>query len=238
MSPLEKDLKEGQKWEFDESVAQNFDDMLERSIPQYEMMRDLVTKTASRFARKHTTVVDLGCSRGEALARVALATENVPLFYLGVEVSEPMRKAAEDRFEGYPAAILDTDLRHAFPPVSPPPSVVMSVLTLQFIPIEYRQRVVRRAYESLSDGGAFILVEKVLGETADIDEFFVDTYLDLKKDHGYDQEEIDRKKMSLEGVLVPVTASWNVELLKQAGFREIDCFWRWGNFAGWIGLKT
>ena len=42
---------------------------------------------------------------------------------------------------------------------------------------------------------------------------------------------------SLEGVLVPVTASWNEELLAKAGFKQIDCFWRWMNFAGWIAIK-
>ncbi|GAB7188362.1 hypothetical protein ATKI12_8193 [Kitasatospora sp. Ki12] len=30
----------------------------------------------------------------------------------------------------------------------------------------------------------------------------------------------------------------NVELLGQAGFQRVDCFWRWMNFAGWIAVKT
>ncbi|MGH3921557.1 MAG: hypothetical protein ACRDS1_01640 [Pseudonocardiaceae bacterium] len=42
----------------------------------------------------------------------------------------------------------------------------------------------------------------------------------------YTQEEIDRKRLSLEGVLVPVTAKWNVEMLRAAGFQQVDCFWR------------
>lgn len=33
------------------------------------------------------------------------------------------------------------------------------------------------------------------------------------------------------------TAKWNEELLQMSGFREIDCFWRWVNFAGWIAVK-
>ena len=50
-------------------------------------------------------------------------------------------------------------------------------------------------------------------------------------------DDIDRKALSLEGVLVPVTAKWNEELLQMAGFRQVDCFWRWMNFAGWIAIK-
>jgi tRNA (cmo5U34)-methyltransferase len=81
------------------------------------------------------------------------------------------------------------------------------------------------------------LVEKVLGETAPIDALMTRLYYGLKASNGYSQDQIDRKRLSLEGVLVPVTARWNEELLKQAGFRQIDCFWRWMNFAGWVAIK-
>jgi hypothetical protein len=38
-------------------------------------------------------------------------------------------------------------------------------------------------------------------------------------------------------VLVPVTARWNEELLASAGFRQVDAFWRYMNFVGWIAIK-
>ena len=85
--------------------------------------------------------------------------------------------------------------------------------------------------------GAFVFVEKVLGNTADLDDLMVKLYLTLKGKNQYSDKQIERKKMSLEGVLVPVTAKWNEELLKMAGFKEIDCFWRWMNFAGWVATK-
>mgnify|MGYP001601651293 CR=1 FL=1 len=65
----------------------------------------------------------------------------------------------------------------------------------------------------------------------------VDAYHELKERHGYSREEIDRKRLALEGVLVPVTARWNEDMLRRAGFREVDCVWRWMNFAGWGAVK-
>src|SRR5262249_48396189 len=70
-----------------------------------------------------------------------------------------------------------------------------------------------------------------------IDGLMVDLYYRLKRENGYTREEIDRKRFALEGVLVPVTARWNEELLRGAGFRQVDYFWRWMNFAGWIAVK-
>mgnify|MGYP002682876247 CR=1 FL=1 len=51
------------------------------------------------------------------------------------------------------------------------------------------------------------------------------------------RNEIERKRLSLEGVQVPVTARWNEDMLRSAGFDKIECFWRWMNFAGWVAIK-
>jgi len=113
----------------------------------------------------------------------------------------------------------------------------LCVLTLQFIPIEYRQRLLRKIYESTEKGGVIILVEKILGNSALIDDVLLKKYYQMKEDNGYSSEDIARKRLSLEGVLVPMTAKWNEDMLYSAGFNYVDCFWRYLNFAGWIGVK-
>src|SRR2546422_165117 len=104
--------------------------------------------------------------------------------------------------------------------------------------IEHGLRILEDIHAALLPGGAFIFVEKVIGATAALDRDFVALYHEFKRAGGYTSEEIERKRLSLEGVLVPVTARWNEELLKTAGFRQTDCFWRWMNFAGWIAVKS
>lgn len=226
------------KWEFDGEVAHVFDDMLARSIPQYDIMRQACYDLACQYRQPKTDIVDLGCSRGEAIARL-VEKYGAWNHFTGVEVSQPMLEACRKRFEGYINAsvvdIKELDLRTSYPAVKA--SVTLCVLTLQFTPIEYRQRILRSIYNSLVPGGALILVEKVLGADADLNEVMVKLYYELKASNGYTQEQIERKRLSLEGVLVPVTAKWNEELLKMAGFTYVDCFWRWFNFAGWVAIK-
>lgn len=225
-------------WEFDEEVTRVFDNMLERSIPQYEVMRETVLDMVDMYAPMGSTVVDLGAARGEATARL-LDREGAHLRYLLVESSAPMANALRERFknwiEGGFVDVKELDLRHEYPVQVC--SVVMSVLTLQFVPIEYRQGIVSKAFKNLAPGGAFILVEKVLGQTSELDANMVKLYLKSKREQGYTKEEIDRKRLSLEGRLVPITARWNEDLLRSAGFTQIDCFWRHLNFAAWVALK-
>jgi tRNA (cmo5U34)-methyltransferase len=226
------------RWAFDDQVTAAFDDMLRRSIPQYEVMREAVFKLACRYVKPKTAIVDLGCSRGEALAPFVdrFGAQNR---FIGLEASEPMLAASRERFRGLIdcglVEIRKADLRRGFAPADA--SVVLSVLTLQFIPIEYRQALVAAIYAALRPGGALLVVEKVLGAGAEIDAAFVEEYYRGKQDNGYSAEDVERKRLALEGVLVPVTAAWNVELLRAAGFDRIDCFWRWMNFAGWLAIK-
>lgn len=223
-------LPEG-SWEFDNDVTAVFDDMLARSIPQYAVMRQAVSDLAANYLPATGTVIDLGCSRGEALKQ--LATRRPDARYIGIEISDPMVVAAS---ESAPFAdIRKLDLRRDYPQEFA--NVTLCILTLQFTPIEYRQQILRRVYEHTSPNGVLVIVEKIIGATAQIDSEMVRLYYGLKGSNGYSPEQIERKRLSLEGVLVPVTAKWNEELLYTAGFTQVDCFWRWMNFAGWIAVQ-
>lgn len=226
------------KWEFDEQVTACFDDMLARSIPQYEVMRKACFELACRYQQPKTHIVDLGCSRGGAIAEV-VCKFGAYNRYVGVDVSAPMLAAARERFKGMIDAgvvdIRECDLRTDYPPCMA--SVTLCVLTLQFTPIEYRPHILQRIYDHTVPGGALIIVEKLLGSNAHTDKMLVDLYYSMKSEHGYSQEEIQRKRLALEGVLVPMTAKANEDFLRDAGFRNIECFWRFFNFAGWVALK-
>lgn len=232
-------LPTSERWTFDQSVSDVFDDMLRRSIPQYDIMRESVFTVASSFVRPHTQIVDLGCARGEALAPFVAANGSQNR-HIGVDVSAPMLDAARQRFTTEIAAGLvgfsSLDLRTAYPDGDA--SLTLCVLTLQFIPIDYRQRILQNIYRNTVVGGAVVLVEKVLGASASVGQLMIQLYHAHKARNGYSADEIERKRLALEGILVPVTARWNEDMLHTAGFSEVDCFWRWMNFAGWIAVKT
>jgi tRNA (cmo5U34)-methyltransferase len=234
---VDQTLTEG-KWHFDDGVTDVFNDMLERSIPQYEVMRETCFNLACQYVKPKTDIVDLGCSRGEAIAGLVRKFGAYNRF-IGIEVSKPMIEACCKRFEGYIKSnvveIREHDLRTGYPPVLA--SVTLAVLTIQFTPIEYRLRILSDIYEHTISSGAFIFIEKVLGASASLDRLMVSQYYDMKRHNGYTDDQIERKRLSLEGVLVPVTAKWNEELLRMSGWKEIDCFWRWMNFAGWVAIK-
>lgn len=256
MSNIDTTMPAG-KWEFNEPVAAVFDNMLQNSIPSYDRMRDLTFRLGRRFVTPGSTIVDLGASLGRAIE--PFCKEFGPYMYHHAadrpepdsetgnhyslyEVAPAMRERllqnevlneANAKLES--ESLVDVDTFRFSEQVEC--SLILSVLTLQFTPIEHRQHILEKVYDSLQTGGAFILVEKVLGDDNYLDNLLVDTYYQMKGGNGYSQESIATKRKSLEGVLVPVKAAWNEELLRKAGFNRVECFYRDLNFAGWIAIK-
>lgn len=229
----------GDKWEFDASVTDVFDDMLTRSIPQLETMRSATRRLASSFFKPQTSIYDLGCSRGDVLWSMFNEFGGQAM-YVGVEISKPMIDACRDRFRSLIECGVITlrhhDMRDGLEVHNA--SIVASVLTLQFVPINYRQAIISSVYDGLRNGGAFLFVEKVLGASAELDSAMIRHYHELKARNGYPEDEIERKRLALEGVLVPLSVAANIDLLSMAGFRHIDCYWRWMNFAGFVAVKS
>jgi tRNA (cmo5U34)-methyltransferase len=228
----------GERWTFDQSVAQVFDDMLRRSIPQYDVMRCAVFDVGSRFVQPATDIVDLGCARGDALA-VFLHVFGGANRYVATDTSGPMLDAARARFadaiESGLVTVTDADLCREYPAVRA--SLTLCVLTLQFTPVDLRQHIVDQIFAATVSGGALILVEKLRGGTPRSERWLVENYHAMKAANGYSAEEIERKRLALEGVLVPQTARANEQLLARAGFADVECFWRWMNFASWVAVK-
>lgn len=223
------------KFTFNELVASCFGDMLKRSVPEHDTMRELVTIVGERYVRPNATIVDVGCSWGDAVCPFVERHNAENDFYL-CDTSDPMLEVCRDRFDPIESVKVENhDIRDGLSVSNA--CLILSVLTVQFTPIEKRHRILKSFYDALSDGGALIYVEKVLGDTAELDSMMVNSYYEMKERNGYTKGQIESKRLSLEGTLIPITAKWNEDLLRASGFTQVDCFWRSLNFAGWVAVK-
>ena len=226
------------KFEFDERVASVFDDMLERSVPMYHECRDLTVNWCLRLARPESCIYDLGCSTGTLLHQLAQKLPEVSgLRLIGLDNSKPMLDKAREKLNGLPHCVelLEADLDGDFSPEGAC-AVVMNY-TLQFIAPDRRKVLLEKIFNGLLPGGGFILIEKVLSEDARLSDTFVEMHHDFKRDRGYSELEIARKRDALENVLIPWKLSRTTELLRQVGFGAVDVFFKWNNFAGLVALK-
>ena len=227
-------------FDFGAKTAAVFDDMLGRSVPFYAEIQRMIGELAADYAAEGTSIYDLGCSTGTTILKIG---EHVPLErnvrYVGVDNSPEMldkarRKLTESRFDR-PFELECVDLNNGVRIDNA--SVVLLVLTLQFIRPMHRHRLIRNIYEGLAENGAVILVEKVLGENSEFNRLFIHHYYEMKRENGYSDLEIAQKREALENILVPYRLEENKELLREQGFRHVDVFFKWYNFCAIIATK-
>ena len=98
---LFKHKRTAKEFQFDEHVADVFDDMLDRSIPFY---RHVITMTGDLLRsrlRSGDHVVDLGCSTGTTLIFLAEGLKNLELSFTGIDNSVPMLERARRKSEAF-----------------------------------------------------------------------------------------------------------------------------------------
>ena len=223
---------------FGEKVASVFDDMLDRSVPFYREIQRMIAEMAGDFAVEGTNIYDLGCSTGNTLLSLDSAISKGVRF-IGVDYSHEMLKRCRQNLQrsGFDREheLICADLNQGIDIQNA--SMVLMVLTLQFVRPLYRDTLAKAILQGLNENGAFVLVEKVLGEDSVFNRLFIKYYYDLKKRHGYSDLEIAQKREALENVLVPYKLLENREMLLRAGFRYCDVFFKWYNFCGILALK-
>lgn len=223
------------QFEFDEAVASVFDDMLDRSIPFYAQVLSLVGDFALSFSIKNQTITDLGCSTANTLLYI-YKNSKIPLNFIGVDNSYAMIEQARKKALAYSANItfLQDDITKVKLTKS---SVIIANYMFQFIRPQQRDVLVKNIYESLEDNGVCIFSEKIIYEDKKLNKIMIDMYLKFKKQQGYSEFEISQKREALENVLVPYTEKENKKLMEDAGFKNTECIFKWGNFATFLSTK-
>jgi tRNA (cmo5U34)-methyltransferase len=223
---------------FGPETAAVFDDMLNRSVPFYAEIQRMIAEIAEDFAVDRTNVYDLGCSTCATFRNLEHIDKDVT--FIGMDDSAAMlaRAEAELKQAGFSRRHdlreqdlhKDIDIQNA--------SVVILCLTLQFVRPLFRERLMQTVFKGLNHQGCFILVEKVLSPETLINRLFIKYYHDFKRRNGYSEIEIGQKREALENVLIPYRLEENEQLLRAAGFKHVEVFFKWYNFCGLLGLKT
>ena len=225
-------------FKFNEGVANVFDDMAVRCIPNYKEVIHLTAQAAQNFVPDNGNIYDLGCSTGSTLIYMSkfLTKKNVKM--TGYDPAEAMLKKAKDKADiftysheiNFKKGISeDADISKA--------NLVIMNYTLQFIGKAKRSEVISRVHQNLQQDGIFLLSEKLREPNKNIENFNTKTYESFKAGNGYSYLEIANKRQALENILVPQSTDDNIEMLKTAGFSRVDILSKWLNFATFIAFK-
>jgi tRNA (cmo5U34)-methyltransferase len=224
---------------FSERVVEVFDDMLDRSIPFY---REVIRSTARLLQVSlgpQEPVVDLGCATGTTLLELARMLPDKELRFIGVDNSQAMLDKARLKSELFSKQDIITFIEEDITRLHHPETGAFLLnYTLQFIRPLLRQDFLTQLHADLRPGGLLILCEKTISPDRRLNREFIEIYHQFKRERGYSELEIAKKREALENVLIPFSIDENKALLKNAGFAVVETFFQWFNFAAFVAVKA
>jgi tRNA (cmo5U34)-methyltransferase len=225
-------------FQFDETVAQVFPDMIKRSVPGYSHIIANTGVIAKHFAKPHSNIYDLGSSLGATTLAMRQCVQSEDVTIIAVDNSAAMIKRSQDYLQmidspvpvkSICANVQDIDIQNA--------SFIAMNFTLQFIKKDQRSDVIEQIYAGLNDGGALVLSEKLVFDDEDQQSLLENLQLDFKRANGYSELEISQKRSAIENVMVPETYTEHKQRLYNAGFKQVDIWFQCFNFASIVAIK-
>lgn len=228
--------------EFSQQYRDNADIYIVERRRMLEIMRSFYSFFIACDKRKN--VLDLGC--GDGILTHNLLEIDGSIFATLIDPSEDMLSKAKVRLRefdnihyikaSFQDLMKDNILQNGF-------KFIVSSLAIHHLTMDEKRSLFRMIYTHLQPGGYFMNIDVTLAPTADMEEWYMKLWhewmderkaaLGLKRDLF---DDITKRYKALEENK-PDTLDDQLNALKEIGFREVDCYYKYGIFAVFGGKK-
>ena len=224
-------------WSFGGDVPDTFDEHVRKSVPLYDFGHKLTIGLSDFFVKNDSSVYEIGSSTGKLISKIALNAQDVKpdVKFYGIDIEKKMFEYSHNSFKDIDNLEFICD--DAFNVDMQGADFIVAYYTVQFIRPSLRQKLIDKIYKELNWGGAFILFEKVRGADARFQDILTTLYNEYKIDNGYTPSDIMSKSLSLKGILEPFSSQGNIDMLRRAGFEDINTIQKYLCFEGFLAIK-
>ena len=227
-------------WQFNKNVANVFDKHVKQSIPHYNDIQDYIVSLSEWFIKDNSVIHDLGCSTGETIKKINNLNVSNNYKIIGYDTSKRMIDLAKKKVNSSKLKkrkikficknVLDIQKFEKS-------SLFISILLFPFLKLSERKKVLKKIYDSLETGGAFICVEKIRASNANYEDIFNQIYFDFKLKKKLNEKQILNKAKSLRSSMNLFSQKKTIQLIKDSKFQSCEIFFKCFNFLGYIAIK-
>ncbi len=217
---------------FDQAAA-GYDALRVQVIPCFNDFYGAIARLVPSDPPHELAVLDLGAGTGLVSAVVLAACPRCRV--LAVDESSGMLARLEERFAG-DERVRTQVMDYASGPLPAGQDLIVSALSIHHLDDPGKQRLFARVYDCLKPGGLFINAELVHGSSEEVERGFQQAWREHLEASGIPREELDEiyRRMGYD-----LTSSLEAQLiwLRNRGFVDVDCFFKYNNFAVYAGKR-
>ena len=219
---------------FDE-VSANYDQIFPRVIQRYREIHDVMHYFLSSLGRDFIDIVELGVGTGELTAEVLRRFPEAGVE--AIDLSAKMLEVAGEKLLPYKdrVSLIQSDFgTYEFMREY---DLAISSMALHHLPDQDKVKLMKSIHRSLKEEGVFLFGDLIQSPSAYLDKKFFRIWKNSLRFAGLSRDEIeDRVKGHLNHDL-PATLPELLQWMKEAGFRDVDCLWKYFNQAVIVGIK-
>jgi len=217
-----------------DTAAEDYDRARRRLVPGfddfYRAAIDLI-----RFPRESPLkVLDLGAGTGLMAAFIAYSFPNARITM--VDISNEMLERARARFELAGPRFRFEVSDYGVDRIQEKYDAIVSALSIHHLSDEQKRSLFKRIYGALNDDGVFVNAEQFRCATPERHKFHHERWITRVRELGVDDRDLaaalERMKFDRAATLED-----QLEWMREAGFRDIDCAYKNLIFAVYCGLK-
>ncbi len=213
-------------------VAKDYDVLIEKVVPNYHEQHKVILSFIPFARSAKLKVLDLGIGTG-SISHVLL--KNYPNSHVdGIDISGKMIGVCQKRLGKFGKRLrlfcgdiekTNYDSRY---------DVVTAGLTIHHLTDRAKERFFRKIQRLIRHNGVFIIRDLIKTRSSKINKLYNKLWSDFERSNG-----LDPKKISKEGKQndIPSTVEDHLLWLKKAGFKDVDCVWKYNNFAIIVAYK-
>lgn len=206
-------------------IAAQYDDFIKRVIPYYREQHEIILSYIPYPSGRNIRLLDLGIGTGE-LSELIL--KRYPCSFMhGIDLSEKMieisraRLAKHARKIHFSVGLLESeDFIGKY-------EAVFAGLSIHHLTNAAKRKIFRKIYRHTKPHGVFIMRDLFLSKSPRMNKVFHEKWNQFEIKNGVDPRKISKDRKSND---IPATLEDQIQWLKLAGFKNVDCVWKYNNF--------
>ncbi len=213
--------------------AATYDVERRRLVPCFDEFYGTAAELVARSCSSSPRILDLGAGTG--ILSGVICDRVRPGRLVLLDESEQMLQRAEIRLAKFQPELVVQLLTDVLP--KGPFEGVVSAMAIHHLKDEEKRDLYRRILGVLTPGGIFINAEQVQAASERLQGLFEATHLDGARRLGSSEAEISGAVERMKHDRCN-TVEEQLVWLKEAGYQDVECFFRWFRFAVFGGWKA